>query len=87
MKEVKSTTTNSSYFLLKVIISILVNALGYYLFIDVSTHFNPKFGNTFYIIIGCSLIAVASIYLWLLIKGKFFSKKKKKSSKVVFLKK
>jgi glucan phosphoethanolaminetransferase (alkaline phosphatase superfamily) len=86
MKEQKS-NNNSSYFLLKVLISILVNALGYYLFIDVSTHFNPKFGNTFYIVVGCLLIAVASIYLWLLIKDKFFSKKKKKSSKVVFLKK
>ncbi len=86
MKEQKS-NNNSSYFLLKVLISILVNALGYYLFIDVSTHFNPKFGNTFYIVVGCLLIAVASIYLWLLIKDKYFSKKKKKSSKVVFLKK
>jgi hypothetical protein len=86
MKEQKS-SNNSSYFLLKVLISILVNALGYYLFIDVSTQFNPKFGNTFYIVVGCLLIAVASIYLWLLIKDKYFSKKKKKSSKVVFLKK
>jgi glucan phosphoethanolaminetransferase (alkaline phosphatase superfamily) len=86
MKEQKS-SNNSSYFLLKVLISVLVNALGYYLFIDVSTHFNPKFGNTFYIVVGCLLIAVASIYLWLLIKDKYFSKKKKKSSKVVFLKK
>ena len=86
MKEQKS-NNNSSYFLLKVLISILVNALGYYLFIDVSTHFNPKFGNTFYIVVGCLLIAMASIYLWLLIKDKYFSKKKKKSSKVVFLKK
>lgn len=86
MKEQKS-SNNSSYFLLKVLISILVNALGFYLFIDVSTRFNPIFGNTFYIIVGCLLIAVASIYLWLLIKGKYFSKKKKKSSKVVFLKK
>ena len=86
MKEIKS-SNNSSYFLLKVLISILVNALGYYLFIDVSTQFNPKFGNTFYIVVGCLLIAVASIYLWLLIKNKYFSKKKKKSSKVVFLKK
>jgi H+/Cl- antiporter ClcA len=86
MKEQKS-NNNSSYFLLKVLISILVNALGYYLFIDVSTHFNPKFGNTFYIVVGCLLIAVASIYLWLLIKNKYFNKKKKKSSKVVFLKK
>lgn len=86
MKEQKS-SNNSSYFLLKVLISILVNALGFYLFIDVSTRFNPIFGNTFYIIVGCLLIAVTSIYLWLLIKGKYFSKKKKKSSKVVFLKK
>jgi hypothetical protein len=86
MKEVKS-TSNSSYFLLKVIISILVNALGYYLFVDISTHFNPKFGNTFYIIVGCLLIAVASIYLCLLIKGKYFSKKKHKKTRAVFLKK
>ncbi len=86
MKEVKS-TSNSDYFLLKVIISVLVNALGYYFFIDVSTQYNPKFGNTFYIIVGCLLIAVASIYLCLLIKDKFFRKKKSKKSKAVFLKK
>jgi hypothetical protein len=86
MKEVKS-TSNSDYFLLKVIISVLVNALGYYFFIDVSTQYNPKFGNTFYIIVGCLLIAVASIYLCLLIKDKYFLKKKSKKSKAVFLKK
>ena len=86
MKEVKS-TSNSDYFLLKVIISVLVNALGYYFFIDVSTQYNPKFGNTFYIIVGCLLIAVASIYLCLLIKDKYLLKKKSKKSKAVFLKK
>jgi hypothetical protein len=86
MKEVKS-TSNSDYFLLKVIISVLVNALGYYFFIDVSTQYNPKFGNTFYIIVGCLLIAVASIYLCLLIKDRYFLKKKSKKSKAVFLKK
>jgi hypothetical protein len=86
MKEAKS-KNNPTYFMLKVIASILLNALGYYLFIDVSTWFNPIFGNTFYIIVGCLLIAVASIYMWLLIKNKYFSKKKKKSSKAVFLKK
>lgn len=85
--KVQKSGSNSSYFLLKVIISILVNALGYYLFVDVSTRYNPKFGNTFYIIVGCSLIAVASIYLWLLIQGKYFSKRKSKKSKAVFLKK
>lgn len=86
MKEVKS-TSNSDYFLLKVIISVLVNVLGYYFFIDVSTQYNPKFGNTFYIIVGCLLIAVASIYLCLLIKDRYFLKKKSKKSKAVFLKK
>lgn len=86
MKEAKS-KNNPTYFMLKVIASILVNALGFYLFIDVSTRFNPIFGNTFYIVVGCLLIALASIYLWLLIKNKYFNKKKKKSSKIVFLKK
>jgi len=86
MKETKS-NKNPTYFLLKVIASILVNALGCFFFIDVSTRYNPKFGNTFYIIVGCLLIAVASIYLWLLIKDTFFSKKKSKKSKAVFLKK
>jgi glucan phosphoethanolaminetransferase (alkaline phosphatase superfamily) len=84
MKEQKS-SNNSSYFLLKVIISILANALGYYLFVDVSTHFNPKFGNTFYIIVGCLLIAVSSIYLWLVTKERFFRKKKSRKTKMVFL--
>jgi glucan phosphoethanolaminetransferase (alkaline phosphatase superfamily) len=86
MKEAKS-NKNPNYFLLKAFASILVNALGFFLFIDVSTRFNPKFGNTFYIIVGCLLIAVASIYLWLLIKDNFFRKKKSKKSKMVFLSK
>ena len=86
MKETKS-NKNPNYFLLKVIASIFVNALGYFFFIDVSTRYNPKFGNTFYIIVGCLVIAVASIYLCLLIKDKYFLKKKSKKSKAVFLKK
>jgi glucan phosphoethanolaminetransferase (alkaline phosphatase superfamily) len=86
MKDSKS-KRKSTFFLLKIVASILLNALGYFLFIEVSTRYNPKFGNTFYIIIGCTLIALGSIYFLMLIKARFFREKKSKRTKNVFLKK
>lgn len=77
----------SDYFLVRFLVAVFGIALGYYLLAEVSTQINPVFGNTFHIVIGCSLMASGAIVLLLSIKKKFIRKKKSRKSKVVFLKK
>lgn len=68
-----------------VIISILAFALGYYMLFYVSRMLKPILGNTFHILMGCILISVSVLVLFVNLKSHFFPKRKTKRSNVVFL--
>ena len=72
----KSKTKN--YLFAKLIVSVAGVALGYYLLFHLSTQINPLFGNTFHIVFGCSLLALAFLLLLTSLKTRFFVKKKKR---------
>lgn len=63
-------------------------AIGFFLLEDLAKREKMPLGQTFYILTGCSLIAVSGIILIIVIKKRFFPKKRKrrKSSRPVFLK-
>lgn len=68
-----------------VVISILAFALGYYMLFYVSRMLKPILGNTFHILMGCILISVSVLVLFVNLKSHFFPKRKTKRSNVVFL--
>ena len=70
---------------LLILLSLVVFGLGYYILEEVSTWFDIPLGNTFYVILGCSLMASSGVFIFYTIKETFF-KKKKKRIKQVFLK-
>lgn len=76
-KQVKLTKT--------VVITLLAFGLGYYMLFYVSRMLKPIFGNTFHILVGCILISVSLLVLFVNLKSYFFPKRKKKRSNVVFL--
>ncbi|HLA57040.1 MAG TPA: hypothetical protein VK623_13125 [Flavobacterium sp.] len=59
--------------------------LGYFLLEYVSTWEDPPLGNAFHIVMGCALIAVAFIIIFVTLKRHYFPKKKRRGSKPVFL--
>lgn len=68
--------------LLLIIVSCFVFAIGYYLLNEVSTWFEVPLGNTFYVIFGCTLMAVSGIYSGYTIKQLFFTKKRKRTKRI-----
>ncbi|RZJ30993.1 MAG: hypothetical protein EOO48_03445 [Flavobacterium sp.] len=61
--------------------------VGYYLLEHIAPIERVPLGQTFYIIAGCILIAASAIVMFFAIKSRYFPKKKKrKSSRPVFLK-
>lgn len=74
--------------LLKIVgICLVALALGSYMLFHISRSLKPPLGNTFHILVGCSLIAISSLVMLVSLKHHFFPKKRKKrsSSNVVFL--
>lgn len=71
--------------LLLVLVSLVVFAFGYYILDVVSRIYEIPLGNTFYVILGCSLMAMSGVFIIYTIKETFFIKKKKRI-KQVFLK-
>lgn len=71
--------------LLLVLVSLVVFAIGYYILDVVSRIYEIPLGNTFYVILGCSLMASSGVFIIYTIKETFF-KKKKKRIKQIFLK-
>jgi len=65
--------------------SILVFCAGYYMLFHISKSYNPRFGNTFNIVVGCAFMAVSSIVILKVLKDSFFPKKKKRNPNIVFL--
>lgn len=67
-------------------ISLLGFAIGYFILEFISTRERPPLGTTFHVIIGCLLMCVSIIVLFVKLKGIFFPRKrKKKGSRPVFL--
>lgn len=71
--------------LLLVLVSLVVFAIGYYILDVVSRIYEIPLGNTFYVILGCSLMASSGVFIVYTIKETYF-KKKKKRIKQIFLK-
>jgi hypothetical protein len=67
------------------IMSLLGFGAGCYMLFIISPSFKPILGNTFYIVMGCVLIAVSGLVLLVTLKNFFFPKKKRSRSNVVFL--
>ena len=59
--------------------------IGYYMLNVIAAQEEPPLGNTFHIVIGCVFIAVSAIGMAVILKEKYFPKKKKKRSRPVFL--
>jgi len=71
--------------LLLILLSLLIFGIGYYVLEVISTGFDLYLGTTFYVILGCSLMASSGVFIIYTIKETYF-KKKKKRVKQVFLK-
>lgn len=71
--------------LVLILVSLVVFCIGYYILDEVSTWFEIPLGNTFYVILGCSLMATSGVFIIYTIKETYF-KKRKKRIKQVFLK-
>jgi hypothetical protein len=68
--------------LILVFISCIVFGIGFYILDEISTWFEIPLGNTFYVILGCSLMAVSGIYAGYTIKQLFFTKKRKRTKRI-----
>jgi len=68
-----------------VLLSFIVFWVGYYILEVISREFDLYLGNTFYVILGCSLMAISVVFIIYTIKETYF-KKKKNRVKQVFLK-
>lgn len=65
-----------------IVISCLVFGVGYYILNEVSTWFEVPLGITFYIILGCSLMAISGIYIVYTIKKLYFTKRRKRTNHI-----
>ena len=73
--------------LLYILVSLVVFGIGYYVLEVISRGFDLYLGNTFYVILGCSLMAISGVFIIYTISETFFKKRKKKTRiKQVFLK-
>jgi uncharacterized membrane protein YczE len=73
--------------LLYILVSLVVFGIGYYILEVISKGFDLYLGNTFYVILGCSLMAISGVFIIYTISETFFKKRKKKTRiKQVFLK-
>jgi uncharacterized membrane protein YczE len=68
--------------LLLVLVSFFVFGIGYYLLNEVSTWFEVPLGSTFHVVLGCTLMAVSSIYIGYTINRLYFSKKRKRTKRI-----
>lgn len=71
--------------LVLILLSLFVFGIGYYVLEVISTGFDLYLGNTFYVILGCSLMAISAVFIIYTIKETYFKKKKKRVQQV-FLK-
>ncbi len=73
--------------LVLVLLSLVVFGIGFYVLEVVSRGFDLYLGNTFYVILGCTLMAISVVFIIYTITETYFKKKRKKTRiKQVFLK-
>lgn len=65
-----------------IFISCIVFGTGYFLLNVVSGIFEVPLGITFHVILGCTLMAVSSIYIGFTFKQLYFTKKRKRSKQI-----
>lgn len=65
--------------LLIIAICPFIFGFGFYLLEEVSTWFEVPLGNTFYVIIGSTLMAASGVYVIYTVKELYFKKYKKSS--------
>ena len=70
-----------------ILVMLFVLSLGYVMLFDVATWEAPILGNTFHIVFGLLFMIIAVISIVISIKIRFFQKKKRRSSRPVFLRK
>ncbi|HEY0091742.1 MAG TPA: hypothetical protein VGB43_04565 [Flavobacterium sp.] len=63
----------------KIIVCVVGLAIGYYMLNHVATWEKPLLGNTFHIVMGCAIIAVCAIALAIILKERFYPKRKRKT--------
>lgn len=68
-----------------ILVSCFVFGLGYYILEVVSRKFEIPLGNTFYVILGCTLMAISALYILYTINYLFFTKRSKRT-KHIYLK-
>lgn len=68
--------------LLLVLVSCFIFGIGYYFLNEVSTWFEVPLGNTFHVILGCTLMAISGIYIGYTIKQLYFTKKRKRTKRI-----
>ena len=79
----KKKNANTFQYMLGSFIGICI---GYYILNHVATWEDVPLGNTFYVLLGCVMIAAFTVILLVLLKQKYFPKKsRRKSSRPVFL--
>ena len=68
--------------ILFVFAACIIFGVGYYFLHVVSTKFEVPLGNTFHVILGCTLMAISGIYIIYTIKKLFFVKKKPRTKRI-----
>ncbi|MCI4444206.1 MAG: hypothetical protein JHC39_11955 [Lentimicrobium sp.] len=68
--------------LLLILVSCFIFGIGYYILNEVSTWFEVPLGVTFYVILGCTLMAVSGIYIGYTIKQLYFTKRRKRTKRI-----
>jgi membrane protease YdiL (CAAX protease family) len=68
--------------LLLILVSCVVFGIGYYILNEVSTWFEVPLGVTFYVILGCTLMASSGIYIGYTIKQLYFTKRRRRTKHI-----
>lgn len=65
-----------------VFVACIIFGIGYYFLNVVSTIFEVPLGNTFHVILGCTLMAISGLYIIYAIKQLYFTKKKARTKRI-----
>lgn len=65
-----------------IFVACIIFGIGYYFLNVVSTIFEVPLGNTFHVILGCTLMAMSGLYIIYTIKQLYFTKKKARTKRI-----
>ncbi len=65
-----------------IFVACIIFGIGYYFLNVVSTIFEVPLGNTFHVILGCTLMAMSGLYIIYSIKQLYFTKKKARTKRI-----